>query len=190
MMWRVAHNSLLVGRYCPENAILPALTRKTKIASFDLDSTLIKPASGLTFSRNANDWKWWHSSVPGRLEELHKDGYRLVIVSNQGGISLQAEGKTAKSDRKRLADFKIKVSSLLHQLDLPISIYAATSRDQYRKPRIGMWHEMIKDFHLDPPGSVDLGQSVFIGDAGGRVAVDGAAGKDHSCVDRYVALPT
>lgn len=50
-----------------------------------------------------------------------------------------------------------------------------------------MWHEMIKDFHLDPPGSVDLGQSVFIGDAGGRVAVDGAAGKDHSCVDRDFA---
>ena len=186
MMWRVVHDSLLVGRYGAGRAIMSALSGKIKIAAFDFDSTLVTPASGKKFSRNANDWKWWHASVPGRLKELHEDGYRLAIVSNQGGISLKEDGKTAKSDAKRLADFKTKVSSVLHQLDLPISMYAATGRDQYRKPRMGMWHEIAEDFDLDSTHSLDVESSVFVGDAGGRVAVDGGPDKDHSCVDRCV----
>jgi len=181
MMWRVVHDSLLVGRYGAGRAIMSALSGKIKIAAFDFDSTLVTPASGKKFSRNANDWKWWHASVPGRLKELHEDGYRLAIVSNQGGISLKEDGKTAKSDAKRLADFKTKVSSVLHQLDLPISMYAATGRDQYRKPRMGMWHEIAEDFDLDSTHSLDVESSVFVGDAGGRVAVDGGPDKDHSC---------
>lgn len=108
-------------------------------------------------------------------------------MSNQGGISLKSDPKTVKSDQKRLADFKTKVSAVLNQLDMPISVYAATSRDQYRKPRTGMWAELLEDHDLDTASSVDLENSFFVGDAGGREAISGGV-KDHSCVDRSVDL--
>ncbi|KAF2847999.1 PNK3P-domain-containing protein [Plenodomus tracheiphilus IPT5] len=187
MVWRVVKDSLLVGRYGTTTATRAASLSKRRIAAFDFDSTLITPASGKTFGRDANDWKWWHSSVPGRLKSLHQDGYLIAIISNQGGINLRPDPKTIKSNQKRLGDFKTKVSSIFNQLDLPITLYAATSRDQYRKPRTGVWQEILEDFDLDSVNSLDLEQSVFVGDAGGREAVTGGAGKDHSCVDRDFA---
>lgn len=110
--------------------------------------------------------------------------YLVAVVSNQGGISLKPDPKKVKSDVKRLADFKAKVSAVLKQLDLPISVYAATGHDCYRKPRVGMWQELLDDYDLDAADAVDLDQSFFVGDAGGREAVPGGATKDHSCVDR------
>lgn len=58
-----------------------------------------------------------------------------------------------------------------------------------------MWIELLEELDLDEPsadGGVDLGQSFFVGDAGGRAAAeqaDGAAGRkaDHSCSDRDMA---
>ena len=113
--------------------------------------------------------------------------YLLASISNQGGISLKSDPKTVKSDQKRLADFKGKVSAVVSQLDLPVTVYAATGRDEYRKPRVGMWRELLDDHDLDIMGTVDLGNSFFVGDAGGREAVAGTTVKDHSCVDRYAA---
>ncbi|OCL12378.1 PNK3P-domain-containing protein [Glonium stellatum] len=190
MSWRTMNESLLVGRYqAPTATQLISLSAKgQKIAAFDFDSTLITSASGNRFGRDATDWKWWHSSVPGALRSLHKDGYLVAVLSNQGGISLRSDSKTVKSDLKRLADFKAKVSAVLNQLDLPIGVYAATARDQYRKPRIEMWQELLRDYDLESTDSVDLDNSFFVGDAGGRLGslADGIS-KDHSCVDRDFA---
>lgn len=111
--------------------------------------------------------------------------YLLAVISNQGGISLKPDPKTIKSDQKRLADFKGKVSAVLSQLDLPISVYAATGRDGFRKPRVGMWVELLDDHDLEGIDFVDLENSFFVGDAGGREAIAGLTAKDHSCVDRY-----
>ncbi|KAF1921744.1 polynucleotide kinase 3 phosphatase-domain-containing protein [Ampelomyces quisqualis] len=184
MSWRVVKDSLLIGRYAASTTRTTG--SKTKIAAFDFDSTLITSASGKVFSRDATDWKWWHISVPGTLQRLHEEGYLVAIVSNQGGISLKPDPKTIKSDQKRLADFKGKVSAVLNQLDMPVSVYAATARDQYRKPRTGMWEEILDDYDLDGASAVDLENSFFVGDAGGREAFKGGV-KDHSCVDRDFA---
>ncbi|KAL6707964.1 DNA kinase/phosphatase Pnk1 [Coniothyrium glycines] len=187
MTWRIVNESLLVGRYSPTIAAKASASANRRIAAFDFDSTLIVSASGRTFSRDASDWKWWDSSVPGKLRLLHEEGYLIAIVSNQGGISLKPDPKTVKSDQKRLAEFKTKASAVLSQLDLPISLYAATSRDQYRKPRTGIWQELLDDYDLESTGSVDLENSVFVGDAGGREAVFDGPVKDYSCVDRDFA---
>lgn len=116
------------------------------------------------------------------------DRYLLAVVSNQGGISLKPDPKTIKSDQKRLADFKGKVSAVLGQLDIPITVYAATGRDAYRKPRVGIWQEFLEDHDLEEAESLDLESSIFVGDAGGREAVAGISMKDHSCVDRYAGI--
>ncbi|OAK95989.1 PNK3P-domain-containing protein [Phaeosphaeriaceae sp. SRC1lsM3a] len=185
MSWRIVKDSLLVGRYTASGA-RTAASQRTRIAAFDFDSTLITPASGKVFSRDASDWKWWHSSVPATLRRLYEEGYLVAVVSNQGGISLKPDPKTIKSDQKRLADFKTKVSAVFNQLDIPVSIYAATGRDQYRKPRTGMWEELLDDHDLDVSSAVDLENSFFVGDAGGREALNGGS-KDHSCSDRDFA---
>lgn len=111
-----------------------------------------------------------------------------MILSNQAGISLRPNPKSANSDMKRLADFKSKISAVLSQLDLPITVYAATGHDLFRKPRTGMWEQMLKDYGLTTETDVDLSECQFVGDAAGR-AGDKAKGvpKDHSCSDRFAS---
>lgn len=108
------------------------------------------------------------------------------MISNQGGISLKPDTKAPKSHQTKYAAFKSKVSAVFGQLDIPISIYAATEKDIFRKPRTGMWKELLKDYDIHLPGDLDLEQSIFVGDAGGRQA-GGGKPKDFSCSDRYGA---
>jgi bifunctional polynucleotide phosphatase/kinase len=107
-----------------------------------------------------------------------------VIISNQGGISLKPDTKGPKSHQSRLGAFKSKVSVVFNHLDIPISIYASTEKDIYRKPRTGMWTELIEDYDIHLPDDLDLANSIFVGDAGGRDASPGKP-KDFSSSDRY-----
>ena len=109
--------------------------------------------------------------------------YIITILSNQGGISLKSDPKKVQSDQKRLSDFKTKVGYVLAQLDIPLSIYAATAKDKYRKPRNGMWDELLKGLELNTGQGPDLQKSFFVGDAGGRFARAGTKA-DHSSSDR------
>ncbi|ATY65543.1 DNA kinase phosphatase Pnk1 [Cordyceps militaris] len=183
--------TLLVGKYTPETESKETQLRR-KIAAFDLDSTLIDTSSGRKHAKDALDWRWWDARVPGKLKELYEDGYHVAILSNQGGITLHIDPKQKapqKHTAKRLEEFKEKGSAVLRHLDLPVAIYAATGKDNFRKPRRGMWDEILKDMGLEAK-DVDLEQSVFVGDAGGRVAtvMNGAAiVKDFSCSDRNLA---
>jgi len=81
---------------------------------------------------------------------------------------------------------------VIGQLDLPISIYAATGKDEARKPRTGMWAELCGDYDLTTKGdegnaaNVILEESIFVGDAAGRLASRGIKA-DHSSSDRDFA---
>ena len=121
--------------------------------------------------------------MPGRLKALYDEGYLVVIFSNQGNISLKDNPKSLQKDTLSLVNLKNQVSSLLRQLDLPLSVYAATGQDRYRKPRIGMWEEMLEDYDLQADGAVDLTASFYIGDAAGREKTDKRR-KDHATSDR------
>ncbi|KAI9734723.1 MAG: hypothetical protein M1818_006710 [Claussenomyces sp. TS43310] len=198
--------TLLVGRYKPDDheASPDISNKRRKVAVFDFDSTLIQTNSGKKFSSDAQDWRWWHPTVPRILRKLyHEEGYEVkafniktnqlsslsylvAIISNQAGIAMKPDRKLPKAQITRLASFKSKVTSVLNQLDLPISIYAATEKDIYRKPRPGMWKELQDDYDLSAPGCIDLDGSFFVGDAGGRLAEAGLA-KDFSCSDRDFA---
>lgn len=141
--------------------------------------------------------------MPARLRKLNEEGFVIVhcsalietdvvhrylvaILSNQAGITLTPDPKKIKSDQKRLADFKTKVTTVLKQLDLPITLYAATGHDEYRKPRTGMWQELLEEYDLEQDGAVDLSECLFVGDAAGREATENGLKKDFSCGDRYV----
>ncbi|KAI0393237.1 DNA kinase/phosphatase Pnk1 [Xylariaceae sp. FL0594] len=188
--------TLLVARFEPEHMQETEEDRRKrrKIAAFDLDSTLIVTFSGKKFGNEAGDWKWWDPLVPVRLRKLYQEeGYRIVIISNQAGLTLHPDpsAKGPKNAGKaKVSSFKHKCSAVLATLNLPTSIYAATARDNYRKPRTGMWRELCADYDI-PPDQIDLANSIFVGDAGGRTAQlkkgATASAKDFSCSDRNFA---
>ncbi|KAI9854978.1 MAG: hypothetical protein M1824_006487 [Vezdaea acicularis] len=188
--WQTRHQTLLVATYnqdTKEDSLEKSVQqrKKRKVAAFDLDSTLIATASGKRFSSDVGDWKWWHTSVPETLKSLLSQGYIIVVMSNQGGIKL-GDPKFVKQAEKRVNNFKSKVSAILSRLDMPVTLYAATGQDNYRKPCTGMWDEMLKDHDLQSAGSIDLKASFLVGDAAGRLAY-GKMPQDHSCSDRNFA---
>ncbi|KAH0614727.1 uncharacterized protein H6S33_000363 [Morchella sextelata] len=166
--WRLVSKSLLVGKYQPKGTvgIDVAAAGKVKIAGFDLDSTLISTLSGNKFAKDATDWKWWDPSVPTRLKSLQAEGYQLVIFTNQNGIPDPAK------ESVRLTTFKTKLAAIFKTLDIPgMLVYAATANDQFRKPRPGMWEELLDDLDCDgavPERAVELKKSYLVGDAAGR----------------------
>ncbi|ETI22171.1 polynucleotide kinase 3'-phosphatase [Cladophialophora carrionii CBS 160.54] len=182
IVWRTVENSLVIGRYDASNPSPQQRTLPVKIAAFDLDDTLIVPNQGKTWHRSATSWKWWDASVPGRLKSLHDEGYLVVILSNQSTVSLKDNKKLLQKDMASLTNFKSQLSAVLHQLDLPISVYAATGQDKYRKPRIGMWEAVLGDYDLRAEGAVDMTKSFYIGDAAGREKTDKRR-KDHATSD-------
>lgn len=130
---------------------------------------------------------------PRRIQGQRTDAgsrYRVIIVSNQGGLKLHPDpkAKTPKAQSTaRVSAFKQKCSAVLSQLDFPTSVYAATGKDIFRKPRPGIWGEVLEDYDLE--GEFDVEGSFFVGDAAGRVAEakgeDGKfVAKDFSCSDR------
>lgn len=110
--------------------------------------------------------------------------YTIVVLSNQGAISLKPDSKAPKAGKQsNLAIFKTKASAAFNQLNLPATIYAATEKDIYRKPRTGMWKEVLDDYDISSPEDLNLEESIFVGDAAGRLARPRKA-KDFSCSDR------
>lgn len=63
-----------------------------------MDCTLVNTKSGAKFAKNATDWVYWHESVPKKLQELSEQGYKIVIFTNQKGIST---GQTKAEDIKK-----------------------------------------------------------------------------------------
>ena len=185
LSWRIVENSLVIGRYDPQIMPPQALKHPVKIAAFDLDDTVVSP-TGAKFARSAQSWKWWDASVPGRLKSLYEDGYLVAIFSNQGNVSLKPDPKTLKKDTLSLTNLKEQLTAILRQLELPISMYGATGQDRFRKPRTGMWQELLEDYDLQAEGGVDMAQSFYVGDAAGRAKTDKRK-KDFASTDRELA---
>ena len=59
--------------------------KSNKIASFDLDSTLIRTKSGNVFPKNEHDWIL-KENVKEKLQELNKNNYQIIIFTNQSKL--------------------------------------------------------------------------------------------------------
>lgn len=81
----------------------PAPETPVPLVLYDLDGTLIKPKSGARFPKSADDWTWWHASVPKRLRADVADGKHVVILSNQGSRSVKLQ-KAWKEKIPQIAD--------------------------------------------------------------------------------------
>lgn len=141
-----------------------------------MDSTLINTKSGGIFARNSSDWVWWDPSVPKKLKEIHEDGYKIVIFSNQAGI----EGGQVKPNV-----LKGKFIQLFKSLKIPFQALCATSKDQNRKPCTGMWKYFAEK--CNDGTEPDKKSSLYCGDAAGRPKGKGRK-KDFSDSDRKFAI--
>ncbi|OQS02087.1 bifunctional polynucleotide phosphatase/kinase [Thraustotheca clavata] len=146
-----------------------------KIASFDMDSTLIATKSGKTFAVDDKDWKLWHENVPAKLKELLEDDYEIIVFSNQSGLS---KGKVSEKG------LKCKIEAIMAALKIPIRFFLLPENDVNRKPRTGAWEFMVSHFKMN----VDMTSSFYCGDAAGRPKAPGKPKKDFSAGDYKFAL--
>ncbi|KAG2020586.1 polynucleotide kinase 3'-phosphatase [Coprinopsis cinerea AmutBmut pab1-1] len=125
---------------------------RPKVAAFDLDGTVIKA----DIRNTSTEWHWWAPVVPKKLREVHESGFSIVFISNQAIKPLP------------LKNWKEKVKLIANALGIPFRIFAANTKDQYRKPMPGMWDELEAIFAKDGV-TIDRDQSFFVGDAAGRI---------------------
>ncbi|XP_058806617.1 uncharacterized protein F21D5.5 isoform X2 [Phymastichus coffea] len=150
---------------------------RSKIAAYDMDKTLIKTISGLQFPKDCNDWQLLYPDVPAKIKEFYKDGYKIVIMSNQASLG---------TGKIRVKDFKLKIERLVKKIGVPMQVYLAVGESIYRKPRTGMWQFLVDK--KNDGIQVDKENSFYVGDAAGRPANASRKKKDHSLADRLLAL--
>ncbi|CAG8767395.1 10364_t:CDS:2, partial [Funneliformis caledonium] len=129
-------DSVLIGQHLTPEV---EKTGRSKIAAFDLDDTLITINGSHKYPKDENDWKWWSKIVPKKIKQIYEEGYKVVIISNQG--SFESSKKTSEKKRK---DFMNKINHMANNLNIPFEVYVATARDKYRKPMIGIWNYIIE----------------------------------------------
>lgn len=155
----------------------PDATPSSKVAGFDIDSTIICTKSGRKFATGRFDWAFLNPSVPKKLKELTDDGTKIVFFTNQAGI------EKSNGDPETL---KGKFEDIITVLNIPVQMFISTGHTHYRKPSVEMWNFMSSRCNGGLP--VDLSKSLYVGDAAGR-AKDWMKGKpkDFSCTDRMFA---
>ncbi|ORX93117.1 PNK3P-domain-containing protein, partial [Basidiobolus meristosporus CBS 931.73] len=150
------HGTLLVGE-------TEHVSGRDKIAAFDLDGTIITVKGKHVHPKNADDWRFLFDNIPKKLEELHQNGYKIVLFSNQGGL----KPRNGKISPKR-AMFMTKVQNIARNLEVPLQIFVSTAYDHYRKPLGGMWEHLATK--ANDGVEIDIQSSTYVGDAAGRPA--------------------
>mmetsp|Transcript_24779 Transcript_24779/g.58992 ORF Transcript_24779/g.58992 Transcript_24779/m.58992 type:complete len:327 (+) Transcript_24779:447-1427(+) len=130
-----------------------------KIAAFDLDGTIVATDSGRDLPVNSSDWRLYNPDVPNKMKRCLDEGFSLVIFSNQGTIKSALDGKAASNSKNR-------VDQILLKIGLPVQVFFATQKDEYRKPNTGMWEFMVS--HCNCGLQPDLSKSFYVGDFAGR----------------------
>ncbi|GAA5840865.1 hypothetical protein JCM9279_001245 [Rhodotorula babjevae] len=140
----------------------------TKIAAFDIDGTVIRTKSGKGFAKSSLDWEFCGPEVVPKLRATYRDGYSLILLSNQ-----------ASSNPLFSVDFRKKIPFVARKIGVPLRIMACFEFDEYRKPASGMWDALVDK--LNGGLAVDYSSSFCVGDAAGRP-------EDHADTDRKFAL--
>lgn len=86
-----------------------------------MDGTLIKTRSGLVFPKDYDDWQLMYPDVPAKLKELHNNGYKIVIFTNQASIG---------SGKLNVKCFKVKLRNIVQRIGVPIQVHFTCDIDE------------------------------------------------------------
>ena len=75
-------------------------------------------------SPGSKDWEWWDDSVPGKLKDLHKNGYRVIFFTNQAGI---------EKLKVQPEEITTKIEDIIKELGIPIYVSFCHSGDQQKQ---------------------------------------------------------
>jgi bifunctional polynucleotide phosphatase/kinase len=130
-------------------ALYPSPIITTKVFLIDLDGTLITSKSGRRWAQDADDWLFL-GPVPAILNDLHRKGWTIALVSNQSDWTLHPGPKA-------------KIESVLAAVKeangwAPWCLVATATRKEkdivYRKPGRGLYDVLLS--HLGSIESVHM----------------------------------
>lgn len=132
------------------------LSSSNKLASFDLDSTLILSSHGEKYA-TSKGWVFAFDKIPETLQKLKSEGYTIAIFSNRFSATYG------------MSSCQKCIDEIINICQIPINVFLSTSRSEnyYRKPNIGMLQLFMKLYHLS---NLDL-TSFFCGDAAGPQSI-------------------
>ena len=128
-----------------------------KAVLIDLDNTLITTRSGKKFPIHSEDWKFIPETLSA-IQHYHKNGYMIVILSNQSGIE---EGYVIEDT------FIIKLEKICKVLEKELKIplqsiaynYCPKIDTFHKMPNAGMVHELALDYELSTNKCTILGSN-------------------------------
>uniref|UniRef100_A0A0K0F9Y0 Bifunctional polynucleotide phosphatase/kinase (inferred by orthology to a human protein) n=1 Tax=Strongyloides venezuelensis TaxID=75913 RepID=A0A0K0F9Y0_STRVS len=150
---------------------------KEKVASFDLDHTLIRPTNRATHPRHDLDWEFCFDNVIDELKKLYDNGYKLILFTNQKGIS---------SKKNTNINLKNRIENIVEKINLPLQVFISTGHPKYRKPSKGMWELLCEMYNDSIP--INLSNSFYVGDGAGRLGEPILPKRDFSDSDRLFSL--
>ncbi len=159
---------------------------QVKVAFFDADSTLRVSISGSVSANGPRDVMLL-PNVADKIAKLNEQGYLIMVVSNQGGVSQgHVKIEIADSALKYMSDLILEQNpeAKIHYIDF------AEGEGEFRKPGVGM--AMALEQVLESKGlNVDWKNSFMVGDSaykkGKDTRPDGKLGTHFSNSDRLFA---
>jgi len=141
---------------------------KQKAVFLDRDG-VINDDTGHYYIYKPEDFRLNDGVIEG-LKMLTDAGYKLIIVSNQGGV---AKGIYTENDIRKVHE-KLRDELTKHSLKLDAIYYCphheSVSECDCRKPKPGMILNAIKEFNINPQ------ESYLIGDSGRDITAGKNAG--------------
>ena len=167
--WRNVEEDVIVKCF---NSPVPS----SKILGFDLDSTLIVFDGNKKANKNSTHSKSYELQfdkkiIVDKITEYVKKGYLIVIFTNQNTEEI----------KNNESAWTTKIDNLIkNELNFPLIVICAKSKNFYRKPSIGMF-EIVKEFNQGM--EIDLKNSIYVGDSAGRKKALGYDVNDYKDVD-------
>jgi bifunctional polynucleotide phosphatase/kinase len=125
---------------------------KRCVAAFDFDGCL-SPRGGKETMQ--------FPQVPDVLRELHKQNYRIVIVTNESIDLLKKEEARRNCVLKKTG----RLDAFMEEVGVPCLALIAFAKDEYRTPDVGAWTYVRSRYQ---GRELDMAGSFFVGDAAGR----------------------
>jgi len=176
------HHDFIAHQDCVLYYVSPNQVSTSKLAMFDFDGCLVRTKSGAEYGVSSDDWVPFSDRVEGKLKELHDEGYRLVVISNQGSIQSALGGKAAFKITGR---FRHAMDALTGHGAIPYAIMFSTDNEKkastreqdanFRKPSPAVLELFVRTLNDHHHPNQD---SFYCGDAAGRTKDFAASDKE------------